>query len=485
MGMKISLLTILLFVAVKSYANAPGVNTNLKVLSLSKNRMGDPGLVALMPAMMQAPNLETINLGETGITPLGVQTVAPQLPNVMGLKTLDLSSNSIGNSGGIALGQNMPNINVNLNIEGGNVGTPGVMSMFEGVAMNPRKSDFGVPNNPLGYDFAQQFSEFLKLDPDLKSVDLSGVEIKDAGLSMLAPSIGFNTVLEDINLSANLLTDRSILVFFSALRSNIHLAVINLSMNNITNRSMAGIASFLSANSSLKELNLSGNTGITDPGALALAGGLKYNLTLSKLDLTGCEIGPMGVNALHQIMAMNPNIEILMDGIPAAMPETPPLPNFSMTNPYSDFSQLSQGMPSRKIGTIDFPSFNMPPQDFRMLLGMLQRYEIGALDFSGSQVPESALSELAFQLPNLNVETLKLDNMKITDPAAASIARALVANTTVKIIFLRQNSLTDLSAKAFAELLKVNTQLEEIHMDGNRITAMGAKLLSDAFASGN
>lgn len=479
--MKKFLITLCLVFSIKASA----LNTNLKILSLSDNVLGDPGLGFMLPVILQAPGLETIQLKNVGITDIGIQMAAPHLPNVSGLQNLDLSMNLFTDIGAIALGFYMPNINVNIGIEGANLEIPGVMAMFEGISLNPQMPEFGIPDIPLGFDFAVEFAEFLKLNPDLKIIDLRGVQVGDLGLNILAPVIAANIVLTHVHMPENFLTDVSMPAFFSAMSFNTTMEMLDLGLNDIGDVSMPAVASFLTMNTSLKDLNLSNNLRITDPGALALAGALKLNMSLEKLDLTGCPIGPIGVTALYEIMKMNPNIEILVDGMPMEMPTIPELPKLSLTMPHLEFPRFSMNLPSFSLGSISFPSFNMTLPEFSMFLGMLPPFKIGTFDFSGLQVPEFAIPTLADFLPDLNVETLMLDNMMLTDAVAAPLAAALRANTTVKRIFIRSNFLTDLSALAFADLLKVNNQIEELHMDRNMLTAMGAKALSTAFAKSN
>lgn len=77
-------------------------------------------------------------------------------------------------------------------------------------------------------------------------------------------------------------------------------------------------------------------------------------------------------------------------------------------------------------------------------------------------------------------ETFDISSNQITEKGALWIAKALEANTSLKILDMRQNQISDLGSRWIAEALHNNTTLTTIYLSENHIGDEGAKFLAQA-----
>lgn len=66
----------------------------------------------------------------------------------------------------------------------------------------------------------------------------------------------------------------------------------------------------------------------------------------------------------------------------------------------------------------------------------------------------------------------------ITDGSAAELFRALMSNTSLRLLALSDNSITDESVQVLAQALKTNNTLKELALANNKISDGGAMALA-------
>jgi Leucine-rich repeat (LRR) protein len=96
----------------------------------------------------------------------------------------------------------------------------------------------------------------------------------------------------------------------------------------------------------------------------------------------------------------------------------------------------------------------------------------------GKRLGDGDARALAAELATLT--ELNLGNNSIGAAGAASLADALVVNSTVAQLDLTANSIGDAGAASLAEVLRVNTTLTELYLSQNSIGAEGAASLAEA-----
>ena len=273
-------------------AQALCVNTSVKTLMLSDNPLGDDGAKAL--AEMLGGNgaessgtvnttLEYVAINLCDIGPVGAQHLAQALRVNTSAKTLDLSDNFLDDEGAKALAEML----------GGNgaesSGT--VNTTLEHVVLS------NCDTGPVG---AQHLAQALRVNTSAKTLNLSDNLLGDEGAKALAEMLGGNGAE-------------------SSGTVNTTLEHVYLSDCNIGPVGAQHLAQALCVNTSVKTLDLSRNP-LGDDEAKALAEMLggngaessgTVNTTLEYVDLSHCNIGPVGAQHLAQALCVNTSVKTL------------------------------------------------------------------------------------------------------------------------------------------------------------------------------
>ncbi|KAJ7454514.1 hypothetical protein FB451DRAFT_1518200, partial [Mycena latifolia] len=140
----------------------------------------------------------------------------------------------------------------------------------------------------------------------LRTLDLRGNDLR-TGITYIAQVLKRNRTLKVLNLAENKLDVACLVSLAEALKYNSSLETLDLSRNPCSGPGLEGIQSLRTAftlNTALKRLFLS-STGMTSPGAIALAEFLPESASLLHLDLTENALGVAGVLALSKGLRAN------------------------------------------------------------------------------------------------------------------------------------------------------------------------------------
>jgi Leucine-rich repeat (LRR) protein len=148
----------------------------------------------------------------------------------------------------------------------------GLTNVLRALGRHPTLTKLILINLRIGRDEARLLHVILCNNPSLESLDLARNDLRSAGLAELAPVLCRNTSIKVLDMSGNLLDD---MVSARLLRN------------------------VLRYNKTMTALNLSRNSFGRTPGAVdCIAEGLGSNLTLLKIDLAYCVLGDDGVSTL-------------------------------------------------------------------------------------------------------------------------------------------------------------------------------------------
>ena len=157
------------------------LNKSIKFLNLSCNNIENGGADALSKLLKINTSLEDIDIGENSIEADGVKMLADALMSNTSLKMLDLSNNIINHEGVIAL-SNVLKSNTSLRYLG------------------LRACLMGMD------DSAHEFSEALKINTTLETLDLRENYLADDDVQALSEALKINTTLEALYLNENEIT---------------------------------------------------------------------------------------------------------------------------------------------------------------------------------------------------------------------------------------------------------------------------------------
>jgi Ran GTPase-activating protein (RanGAP) involved in mRNA processing and transport len=260
----------------------------------------------------------------------------------------------------------------------GSLPATGLMRVLEALAYRPTLTKLRLRYCALGRDEMGHLRTVLRNTPSLQSLDLARNDLGSAGLREIAPALHHNTSIKQLYFSGNRLNDME---------------------------SAEGLRDILRRNKTITTLGLCRNGfGHTNGAVERIADGLGSNSTLTKIDLTCCELGDGGVSILTQTLgSRNTTLQKLALG---------------------DNSITSTG-----VG---------------MLLEMMEQSSnsITDLDLQNNPIENEGASLLAGSLGNNalpNLTRLCLSDCEIDDDGFIELVSALEQNTSLLHLDLRDN----------------------------------------------
>ena len=271
----------------------------------------------------------------------------------------------------------------------------------------------------------------------------------DAGVKILTEFLLINekilACIDALDLSLNNLSLRSSTAINNVIQRGT-LVTLNLSCNKLGNSFLHGFSQILQANSTLKELVLClNNIGVT--GAKSIAVALHHNRTLE-----------------HLVISFN---EIMDDGLIAI----------------SECFKISGGSNTKLIciKDLDLSANCLTSHSKYGISSIIQEGALVSLDLSYSKLDESCLYEISKSLlANLTLKQLFLCGSSIGVGGALSLAVALQHNNTIEDLCIRGNEILDNGTIAIAECLKTNRTLKSLNISKNNFTETGTTEIAEA-----
>lgn len=146
----------------------------------------------------------------------------------------------------------------------------------------------------------------------LKELYLSNNFLSDMGVHSLAQVLSINnSTLECLQIHSNDITDEGAEYLGEMLKTNKKLSSLGLNDNKITDRGMKLITSAITCYNEIIEcLQLNYNKLITDASSDNIIAMMKYNRSLQKLSLKGCDLSEKVVNDLKKQAQSNKNFTL-------------------------------------------------------------------------------------------------------------------------------------------------------------------------------
>ena len=169
---------------------------------------------------------------------------------------------------------------------------------------------FLTPQNyPSRDEFYDLLVNFLRANPQLEILNLSGCLLGDEGATEVAVSISNHPSLSSLDLSNNAIGNAGAIAIAKALDENGSIEELNLAENAIDIAGAIRIAVTLEIHS-LKSLILNSNP-IGDAGVKALAKALEINPSLVILAIRDAKVGVEGGTELARVLETNQSLKIL------------------------------------------------------------------------------------------------------------------------------------------------------------------------------
>ena len=328
------------------------INTSLKELDLSNNKISDEGVKNSAEEVIQvSPTLPKASKSQHRISDSRISAISGCLKVNSTLCKLNLSSNRITNKGAQKLAEA---IQVNttlqeLNISKNWISKEGVMRIVEACTINRTLHRLVCTHNNLSKSGLAVISEYIRKENAVHIFDASwnAIGYKDSRLAIktvfqlqtllqsdnikeLWQELWFTDEIsnqkyikeflicsfeeylnkEHVNLAYAMMTDFQMIIFSDCLMINNTVKELNLSYNKYTDESAKIIAEVIQVNSTLHRIDLSHNE-ISDSGVLAISSCLKFNSTLHKFNLSCNKITDRGAKRLAEAIQVNTTLQEL------------------------------------------------------------------------------------------------------------------------------------------------------------------------------
>ncbi|XP_067260689.1 ribonuclease inhibitor-like isoform X2 [Chanodichthys erythropterus] len=292
-------------------------DSHLRELNLSDNKIGDEGLTLLSDGLKDPHcKLEKLTLYDCNITSEGCAALTSVLRLNSHLKELGLSQNKIGDEGLMLLSDGLkdPHCKLeNLWLYDCNITTESCAALASALRLNSHLREMNLSENKIRDQGVMLLSDGLK-DPHckLENLMLWGCNITAEGCDALTSALRSNSHLRELDLSENKIGDEGLMLLSDRLKDpHCKLEKLWLSQCNITAEGCAALTSALRSSSHLRELNLSENkTG--DEGLTLLSDGLKDpHCKLENLMLSKCNFTAEGCAALTSALRSNSHLREL------------------------------------------------------------------------------------------------------------------------------------------------------------------------------
>ena len=277
-------------------------NRSLQRLNLGYNCIGNTEIGYLTdPIAFLLPNLLELNLCHNNIDKVAAATMAKMLKANHTLKVLDLSKNKIGNEGlrflaeALCSKENLQYLYLSDN-QLGRINDPSATESLQST-FQFKEDLFHICSYDIGM---QNLAILLEKNQTLQGLDLSKNELSTTNIQLLLGALEHNKSLKELDLGTNKIRREGSKVLSDFLKKNPPLQTLLLASNKIDDSAAKLLATSLSHNTHLRVLDLFKNK-IGPEGIQALGVALKNNQTLYYLGLSLNPIGEEGATMLKQI----------------------------------------------------------------------------------------------------------------------------------------------------------------------------------------
>nr|CCG20246.1 Ran GTPase activating protein 2 [Solanum tuberosum subsp. andigenum] len=259
--------------------------SNLKLLNLSDNALGEKGVRAFGKLLQSQTNLEELFLMNDGISQEAANAVCELVPSTEKLKVLHFHNNMTGDEGAVAIA--------------------------EIVKRSPLLEDFRCSSTRVGSEGGSVLCEALGMCSHLKKLDLrDNMFGPEVGL-VLCKALSNHENLTEIYLSYLNLEDEGAIAMANALKDSApSLAVLEMAGNDITAEAASAIASCIAAKQLLAKLSL-GENELKDEGAIQIAKALEGHIHLIEVDMSSNALRRAGARVLAQTVLHKDEFKLL------------------------------------------------------------------------------------------------------------------------------------------------------------------------------
>eukprot|EP01133_Synstelium_polycarpum_P015677 gene15677-18631_t len=372
------------------------------------------------------------------------------------------------------------------------------------------------------------FSDVLKLNHSLTSLDLSSNQISDVAAKILADSLATNDTLLILNLSFNEIKKDGSVAIATALKSNRSITSLNYSYNFLGDEGTGAFADLILQNQTLTDLNLSANkitfhgvplitsalvsnvtlrslnllrNMIDHTGAEYIAKGLEQNKSLTSINLSSNKFGNHGAILISSALAINKQTKITEINLSSNCIEDDGAASFANVILFNDSVTSidlsvnwinSSGIieianafltnPLSSVTQIDISCNTICPLGARFLgEALAKNCSIRHINFFSNSIETEGAFELSKAIElNTTLTSIELSANLIGNEGTKYLAKSLLNNTSITSLSLSQSLIAYEGIKYLVELIGLNSTITFLDLSYNYIGPKGAEELSIA-----
>ena len=310
-------------------------NSNLTVLKLGYNNLGDDGVATLATGIAIHHSLVLLDLGFNNFGDDGAKALAVSMRQAAGqnkggsLRTLYLAGNLIGEDGALAISDFIRGGSQlrQLYMTGNRIGGDGVKAITEAILEDELGMDFEAKqqnhsfatNSAIGEQQVSVNSSFH----GMQELFFGGTGMGAPGCQAISRLLEKTFCLRVLSLPNCEIGDEEVAMLASSIKRNrdrLPIDSIHLSFNNMTHKGLESLTNSVWGSTTLRELKLDNNE-IGDRGAHQIAAILPVLKSLEILDVGFNGIKVTGLNVLMKTVAeVNHLLSLSISGNPVDVP---------------------------------------------------------------------------------------------------------------------------------------------------------------------
>ena len=295
-------------------------------------------------------------------------------------------------------------------------------------------------------------------------------------MNLLCTKDGVNkeVYFEELQLTYSKISTSDLGLICKALKERLKVRILNFAGSALRDETARDLADMLSHNSTVEELSSLIRNLFTAEAAKILAGNLRQNTTLKKLNFAGNDLGDVGVKAITA--ALTPDTSLM---------------GMATRNNDNDHSDREDGRRWSALHYLSLQGTNCGEQGALAVTEMLRSNDtLLQLNIPDNPLGCKGVTYIAEALKsNRTLNCLDLIQTDCSDEGAAALADMLRSNKTLGKLSISScfntehvwsNKVGKDGAVALADALRDNNSLKELHLRNNDITDEGFKCLAEA-----
>ena len=471
--------------AATTLAAAIRVNSCLRKLSLSANRLGS-STVVVVNALKEISTLKELDLNDNKNRSEGLgPAIATVVSTNKSLETLSVKDNGLNDDGVILIAQSLCELSSLkvCNLRDNYITNKAAKALASAISKNTKLEELYLGNNQLQLGTIKIAISLQKIST-LKVLDLDNNNITEQAAKQLSIAIKKNTSLENLWLNGNHLRS-SVVMVVNALKKVSTLKELNINDNKSRSKELApAIASVVTKNKLIQKLLLKGN-GLDDDGMILIAQSLCRLSSLKVYNLQDNNVTERSAEALASVISSNTGLEELYFGnnyinlgigkIAVSLQKISALKKLNLDN-----NNITEHVAKQLSGAIRsnisldgiWLSDNCLGSSTAIVVNALKglsTLKILDLNNNKNRSKELAPAIASVVSKNKSLKILSLSGNNLGDDGIATIARSLCKHVRLKILCLQNNNMTEKSAESLASVISSNTKLKELYLGNNNL----------------